>query len=108
MNHLFVYGTLVPGRENADQLDRIPGRWRPARVRGTLHEKGWGAARGYPVIVLDPDADPVDGMLFSSPELPQHWGRLDRFEGPGYRRVGAPVELEDGTCVAAHVYVLND
>ena len=51
-DRLFVYGTLAPGRSNAHVLATVPGTWEPATVRGTLFPEGWGAALGYPGIVL--------------------------------------------------------
>ncbi|MEH6415783.1 gamma-glutamylcyclotransferase family protein [Pseudomonas sp. CGJS7] len=108
MTHrLFVYGTLAPGKPNAHVLADVPGTWIPASVRGTLHAQGWGAAAGYPGIVLDKGADAVQGLVFSSDALPAHWARLDEFEGEGYERVLASAILEDGTVVAAYVYALS-
>ncbi len=46
MANLFVYGTLVPGRPNEHVLTDIGGSWEEATVIGTLHEEGWGSARG--------------------------------------------------------------
>lgn len=124
--HLFVYGTLAPGRPNEHVLADVPGTWRAATVRGVLRELGWGAAQGYPGIVLDTetandtdataedaaadDAEThglVDGVVFSSPELAEHWDRLDRFEGPEYERVTVDASLEDGTTVSAQIYALR-
>ena len=104
--HLFVYGSLAPGRANAHVLAGIPGQWRPATVTGTLHAQGWGAALGYPGLVLDPNGDDVVGLVFTSDELPAHWPRLDEFEGDGYARVTTAARLADGTLVQAHVYCL--
>ncbi len=80
---LFVYGTLAPGRSNAHVLADVPGQWEPATVKGTLVQEGWGAAEGYPGIVLDDDGGDVQGLLFSSEQLAEHWARLDAFEGEG-------------------------
>ncbi|MDR0184200.1 gamma-glutamylcyclotransferase family protein [Lysobacter arvi] len=104
--HLFVYGSLAPGRANAHVLADVPGQWRPASVTGTLHAQGWGAALGFPGLVLDADGDEVNGLVFTSDELPAHWRRLDEFEGDGYIRVITTARLDDGTCVQAHVYSL--
>ena len=104
--HLFVYGSLAPGRTNAHVLADIPGEWTPATVAGTLHAQGWGASLGFPGLVLDPHGDAVRGLVFTSDELPAHWQRLDEFEGEGYLRVIAPVRLDDGRLVNAHVYCL--
>jgi hypothetical protein len=48
---------------------------------------GWGATMGFPALVLDPDGPVVEVQVLESAELPQQWGRLDEFEGVGYRRV---------------------
>ena len=106
MPHLFVYGSLAPGRANADVLADIPGQWRPATVTGTLHAQGWGAALGFPGLVLDPHGEQVRGFVFTSDELPAHWQRLDEFEGEGYLRLIATAYLTDGGEVEAHVYCL--
>lgn len=107
-DRLFVYGTLAPGRPNAHVLAGIPGRWEPASVRGTLLEKGWGAAVGYPGIVLNEHGENVHGLIFSSDVLAAHWSRLDEFEGDGYERVVASATLQDGTLVGAYIYTLSD
>jgi len=103
---LFVYGSLAPGRANAHVLADLQGEWQTATVCGTLHAQGWGAALGFPGLVLDPDGDEVPGLVFTSDDLAAHWPRLDDFEGEGYIRVIAPARLADGTCVNAHVYCL--
>jgi len=104
--HLFVYGSLAPGRDNAHMLADVPGQWQAATVSGTLHSQGWGATLGYPGLVLDPHGDEVPGMVFTSDELPAHWQRLDEFEGEGYMRVICSARLSDGSQVKAHVYCL--
>lgn len=105
---LFVYGTLAPGRVNAHVMADIPGRWEPASVIGTLLQEGWGAAAGFPGIVLDEDGAEVSGLVFSSDHLAEHWARLDEFEGEGYRRVPTTATLADGSRVQAYVYSLSD
>lgn len=106
-NRLFVYGTLAPGRPNEHVLADIPGNWKPASVVGTLVQKGWGAAIGYPGIVLDEQGSTIRGLLFSSERLAEHWARLDEFEGDGYERVPTTVRLEDGTTLDAYIYQLS-
>jgi len=102
---LFVYGTLAPGRPNEHVLADVPGEWQPARVSGTLLPHGWGAALGYPAIRLADGADAVEGYLFTSDSLEEHWGLLDDFEGDGYARVLTQVDLGDGGHTEAFVYV---
>jgi len=106
-DRFFVYGTLAPGRPNEHVLADVPGTWEPATVRGTLLQEGWGAAVGYPGIVLAEGGDEVLGFVFSSPELPAHWARLDEFEGEGYERVLVPATLRDGVTVEAYIYALR-
>jgi gamma-glutamylcyclotransferase (GGCT)/AIG2-like uncharacterized protein YtfP len=93
---LATYGTLAPGRPNNAQLSDVPGRWLVGEVRGTLIEAGWGAAVGYPGLILTPDAPPSRSTSFESAALPGHWDRLDAFEGPGYARVAVDVSTPEG------------
>src|SRR4051794_20246715 len=104
---LFVYGTLAPGRPNAHILADVPGTWEPGTVIGTLIPEGWGAAAGYPGIILSEQGDTVEGLLFSSDTLAEHWARLDEFEGEGYERVLTTVKRKDGVVVHAYVYALR-
>jgi gamma-glutamylcyclotransferase (GGCT)/AIG2-like uncharacterized protein YtfP len=69
-------------------------------------QQGWGAALGYPALLLDPDGPTVEVQIFESTDLPRHWQRLDDFEGPGYQRVAVAVETVDA-CVEAFVYVVE-
>jgi gamma-glutamylcyclotransferase (GGCT)/AIG2-like uncharacterized protein YtfP len=109
MTHrLFVYGSLAPGRANEHVLAGLPGKWEPATVAGRLVPEGWGAALGYPGIVLDEHGGEVHGLVFSSDSLARHWSRIDAFEGPGYERVPTVVRLANGTAVDAYVYRLSD
>ena len=105
--HLFVYGTLAPGRPNEHVLAGLDGTWRPATMRGSLHQDGWGAALGYPGIVLDDTAGEVEGNIFSSDELPAMWAELDEFAGAGYECVVGPARFNDGRSVEVDVYVLK-
>ncbi len=107
IQRLFVYGTLAPGRPNEHLLNEIGGSWEEATLTGTLHPEGWGATMGYPAIVLGDDGDEVEGFLFSSEKLSEHWSRLDEFEGEAYERVLAVARLKDDRTVDAYVYVLK-
>ena len=89
---LATYGTLQPGRSNHHQMDGMSGVWEPGEVHGRLLPQGWGAALGYPGLILDPAGPPVAVQIFESDDLPAHWARLDAFEGEGYRRVVTTVQ----------------
>ncbi len=103
-NHLFVYGTLAPGRPNAHILERIGGSWKLGFVKGSFYEKGWGAAPGYPALVLEENGDTIAGFIFSSEQLADHWDALDAFEGPACKRVLTSVQLGDGNR-STHLFV---
>ncbi len=106
-HRLAVYGSLAPGKLNHQQISQLSGTWRRGTVNGRLLNAGWGAAIGFPGLVLDPLAPPVDVQLFESKDLPQHWERLDQFEGNGYRRSITTVTTAQGKCTA-WVYVIAE
>jgi gamma-glutamylcyclotransferase (GGCT)/AIG2-like uncharacterized protein YtfP len=93
---LAVYGTLAPGRVNHRQISALAGNWQGGTVKGKLFPSGWGAALGFPGLILDPLGPSVQVDVFESTDLPEHWARLDEFEGSGYRRVVATVNTEEG------------
>jgi gamma-glutamylcyclotransferase (GGCT)/AIG2-like uncharacterized protein YtfP len=93
---LATYGSLAPGRPNAHQLQSLNGRWISGHVHGTLVEAGWGAALGYPALVLAPTDPAIELHVFESIELPLHWARLDDFEGPEYERLPVTVHTAEG------------
>ncbi len=103
---LATYGTLAPGQINERELAELDGTWISGEVRGRLVDAGWGAALGCPGIVVDPSGEPVAVQVFTSPDLPDHWDRLDAFEGPGYRRVSTPVQTTNGV-IQASIYELE-
>ncbi len=105
MERLFVYGTLAPGRPNAHVLADVAGDWEDGSVRGDLVQRGWGAASGYPALVLRPDGDEVAGSVLTSDALAEAWERLDELEGPAYERVLTQVTLSSGVFVDAWLYV---
>ena len=102
---LAVYGSLAPGRPNHDQLAGLNGDWVPGTVKGILKDEGWGASIGYPGIILDPSGPDVAVQIFQSADLPQHWDRLDAFEGSEYRRAVTDVRTAEGE-VQAQIYVV--
>ena len=103
-HHLATYGTLAPGKPNHHQLAALEGHWVKGRVRGHLVDKGWGAAMGYPALIPADDGDDVAVDLFCSADLPQHWGRLDGFEGLEYKRSAIKVHTDEGV-VEAWIYL---
>ena len=107
MQRLFVCGTLAPGRPNHYVLEDIAGSWEVAFLKGTLLQEGWGAEMGCPGIVVGDEGDEVEGFLFCSDQLSEHWSMLDDFEGEGYSRVSVTVKLKDKREVEAYVYALS-
>jgi gamma-glutamylcyclotransferase (GGCT)/AIG2-like uncharacterized protein YtfP len=102
---LAVYGSLAPGKPNAHKLGQLQGSWHKGTVRGRLMQEGWGAALGFPALILDPQGQAIAVDLLESPDLPGHWAQLDLFEGEGYRRVPTVVDVT-GESVPAYIYVL--
>jgi gamma-glutamylcyclotransferase (GGCT)/AIG2-like uncharacterized protein YtfP len=104
---LFVYGTLGPGRPNEHVLEAIGGSWCTAVVNGNLRDEGWGSELGYPGIELNELGGEIEGFLFTSENLSNHWAALDKFEGDAYERVLAKVKLKDGSLSDAYIYTLR-
>ena len=107
IERLFVYGTLGPGRPNEHVLEAIGGSWEIASVTGALRDAGWGAELGYPGIDLVKNGEEVQGFLFTSEYLSDHWATLDKFEGEAYERVVTKVNLKNGSRVDAYIYMLR-
>jgi len=102
---LAVYGTLAPGRSNHGQLRNLEGEWYTGySVTGELLSTGWAAGLGYPALRWSPTGNPVPIDLFVSAELPQHWVRLDDFEGPEYLRILVPVNFGREVVAVANLY----
>lgn len=104
--YLFVYGTLAPGQPNQHILADLKGTWQSATVKGHLKAEGWGAAMGYPGLVLDQDGETIGGQIFSSTDLDNFWPELDAFEGEGYQRVQTEALLANGEVIESHVYTV--
>ena len=105
-HYLAVYGSLAPGEANASVLGALNGSWQPGTVRGILHQEGWGWTEGFPGLRLAAEGGFVRVMLFHSPDLPAHWGRIDEFEGEQYRRCVTTV-TSGGVDVYANISVLR-
>ena len=74
---------------------------------GSLLAKGWGAEMGYPGIMLDDSGNRVQGFLFTSENLLNHWHILDEFEGYEYERVPVEVTISTGQTVQSCIYMLK-
>jgi gamma-glutamylcyclotransferase (GGCT)/AIG2-like uncharacterized protein YtfP len=105
-HRLATYGSLAPGRPNHHHVAGLRGRWFAGEVYGRLLEAGWGAALGFPALILDPDGSAIAVQVLESSDLPAHRPRLDHFEGTGYRRVLTTVRTPTGD-VEACIYVLT-
>jgi gamma-glutamylcyclotransferase (GGCT)/AIG2-like uncharacterized protein YtfP len=103
---LAVYGSLAPGKQNHHQMAGMQGTWRKAVLRGSLRNEGWGAGQGFPGFVWDGTQTAIDAQVFTSDDLPQHWRRLDEFEGAEYRRILVPVEIIGNGTEVCNVYEL--
>lgn len=110
MQHLFVYGTLAPNRDNhAIMIPINNGSWQPATIRGHLMlDGGWGSALGFPAVIPDEQGNMVAGLVFSSDDLVNHWTRLDEFEGEAYQRIEVTATLDNGAKIQTFVYALDN
>lgn len=101
MNNLFAYGTLM-----CEDIMREVAGCSPAHAPGTLHGYRRKAVRGEAYPGIRPDATGrVEGVVYF--DVPDSaWERLDRFEGPMYRRRLLEVE-QAGAVVAAGAYVVR-
>ena len=96
---LAAYGTLAPGESNHAMLADVPGTWVAGTVQGVRF-----IANGYPAFVPRPGHDLVPVHVLTSTALPEHWARLDAFEGADYRRILVPVSLGSGALLVANLY----
>ncbi|MCB1038886.1 MAG: gamma-glutamylcyclotransferase [Acidimicrobiales bacterium] len=81
-DHLFVYGTLLPGHLRWGLLAPDAVGWSPATVPGEL----WDTGRGWPAARFDPSSDTVvPGMVveFAEHRLREMLADLDEMEGLG-------------------------
>ena len=54
------------------------------------------------------DGEDIEGYVFQSAHLGEHWRTLDDFEGADYVRVLTMATLESGEVVEAYAYALAD
>lgn len=85
-------------------LDAIGGSWKKGSVHGIFIEAGEIPGFPYPGVILDANGDTLDGYLFTSENLSNHWERLDTYEGQYYKRVITDVTLDNGNVVEAYIY----
>ncbi len=94
-----AYGTLMPGQSNYALLSNVEGVWVDGTVQGTRF-----MANGYPAFKWRPGDARVPVSVLTSAALPEHWARLDDFEGPDYRRILVSVRLPNDTNLVAYLY----
>ena len=104
---LAVYGSLMPGRENHHLMDPIEGEWTTGYVHGDFLDRGWGASGWPDTPGRRPDGPRIPVHILTSPALPAHWARLDRFEGHDYQRILAPAFAVEGGVVVCNIYELR-
>lgn len=100
MENLFAYGTLM-----SDEIFEVVTGAGLVGVPGILKGFRRWSVKGerYPAIVAD-DAGLVNGVVYRN--LPEPvWSKLDRYEGPLYRRQTVTVRTADGTALTAAAYV---
>ena len=99
-SHKFVaYGTLRPGQPGHAVLKNVDGAWSSVTLHGVVHEKD-----GLPGFSYFGHADGVAAELLVSKDLPDHWRRLDEFEGARYER-HLGLYRGDGALGISNVYV---
>ena len=98
------YGPLRPGGPNHYEIRDIAGTWSTGVVRGWLYDITWGPADGLPGLTLDAGGPATEVDVLDSDDLERHLGRIDDFEGAGYRRVETLVVLADSTETTAWIY----
>ena len=96
---LIVYGSLKPGEANYHIVSDIPGEWIDGVITGELGK--WRHYLRFIPNSSNPQKVPVKVLI--STALPDHWQRLDAFEGVAYERVLCDVETDNGI-IRGYVY----
>lgn len=104
---LASYGTLAPGEANHHQMDGMEGTWHKGFVRGIMIKAGWGIHKGLPGFRVDETGPEIPFHIFQSQDLPNHWARLDEFEGEGYFRTPVMVLTDKGE-IECSIYLVGD
>jgi hypothetical protein len=76
-------------------VSSIAGEWLPGTISGNLTED-----HGCPMFRWSVQGNKVPVEMLLADELPNHWDRLDRFEGADYQRILVPIETSKGLVVA--------
>lgn len=106
-NHrLAIYGTLAPGKPNHGEISDLKGIWTKGTIRGKLITASQPPHTGLTGLILDPLSNKIDVDIFESAELPDHWPRLDAFEGSEFERVTTRVQTDAGN-IDASIYVIR-
>ncbi|MBI3791206.1 MAG: gamma-glutamylcyclotransferase [Gemmatimonadetes bacterium] len=106
---LAVYGSLAPGQPHHGQLAMLAGRWSDdGVVHGELLRDGWGATLGFPGLRWQWTGPPHPVQLLHSVHLPDHWTRLDQFEGGAYLRILVPIVRAGQVMTVANLYALRE
>ena len=95
---LAVYGTLTPDGPNASELAGLEGQWHEGTVHGEVGERD-----GFLEFNWSITAEVVSVKVLSASRLSERFDRLDRFEGPRYRRILVPA-LIDGKHSVCNIY----
>lgn len=88
-------------------LEAIGGTWEKATIQGEYFKAGSIQGFDYPGIILRDSGETIEGYIFISDNLSNHWDKIDAYEGAFYRRVITQAELADGRTVDTYVYELN-
>jgi gamma-glutamylcyclotransferase (GGCT)/AIG2-like uncharacterized protein YtfP len=104
---LIVYGSLAPGGPNHGLLSDLEGEWHKGWITGELLERGWSAAMSYPALRWCPEGGEIEAYLLVSEDLPDHWRRLDEFEGLEYKRIWAPFWDPGGDVQVGNIYAME-
>jgi len=91
---LISYGTLSPGQPNHSLLSDLSGEWKECTIRGTITQRD-----GLSRFSWSPNDSEQTANIFTSEDLPDNWGRIDRFEGTGYRRQLIPAITQAGIAI---------
>ncbi len=109
-HRLLTYGTLSPGGSNQHVLEPVNAVTHPARVIGQLRDLG-----PYKAFVPTDsdrlrDGSRVEAFLHESEALSDYWHVLDDFEGPSYRRILVPYEIQPDNHEPAYsvAYIYSD